>query len=101
MLKKTSMNSDSIVVKTQDHVSSDIDGETVLMSIENDKYYGMDSVGSRIWALLETPIKVNKLCETLIVEYEVESSQCEKDTLAYLQELVTEDLVQVVENTNA
>lgn len=96
MLQETTIKPESIVAKTQDHVASDIDGETVLMSVRNDKYYGMDLVGSHIWALLEQPIEVATLCRTLTQEYSVAPNVCEQETLAFLQELAEENLVQLV-----
>ncbi len=33
-------------------LSSKIDEDTILMSIEADSYFGLDPIGSRIWELL-------------------------------------------------
>lgn len=51
----------SIVATSNDLVSSDLDGEVVMMSIDNGEYYGLDAVGSRVWALLERPQAVSDL----------------------------------------
>lgn len=52
------INLNSVVAQSEDQVSTELDGETVLMSIEQGNYYGMDKVLSRIWALIEKPIPV-------------------------------------------
>jgi len=86
----------STVKWTDDLVSCDLDGETALMSVENGKYYAMDPMGSRIWALLEQARPVSAICSLLLEEFEVEPSQCEHDVLAFLNELAQDNLIKVV-----
>jgi hypothetical protein len=74
-------------------VSSDIDGEKVMMSIESGEYFGLDPVGSRIWELIENPIKIEKLVEVLLDEFEVIKEQCELDTLDFLNQLQEKNLL--------
>lgn len=78
---------DTTISQTKDIVASDIDGEVVMMSIGNGTYYGIDSIGSRIWELIETPCKVSDLIEKLLEEFEVDRPTCEKDVLKFLEEL--------------
>jgi len=77
-------------------VASDMDGETVMMSIENGEYFGLDPVGSRIWALIEKPIRIDKLVELLLEEFEVSKDQCEIDTLEFLNRLQEKNLLVVI-----
>lgn len=74
-------------------VSSNLDGETVMMSIENGEYFGLDSVGSRIWELLETPITVANLVDILVDEFEVSREECEADTIDFLNQLLDKHLL--------
>lgn len=85
----------STVTQSEDQVSTELDGETVLMSIEQGNYYGMDKILSRIWALIEKPIAVSALCDQLMKEYDVERDACEKDVLNVLNELAKEDLLKL------
>ena len=91
----------STVKWTDDLVSCDLDGETALMSVENGKYYAMDPMGSRIWALLEQARPVSAICSLLLEEFEVEPSQCEHDVLAFLNELAQDNLIKVVDESTA
>jgi len=77
-------------------VSTDVDGEKVMMSIENGEYFGLDSVGSRIWELIENPIKVEALVDLLIDEFDVSKEQCEVDTIEFLNELMAKKLLIIV-----
>jgi len=92
---------DSIALKTiikrnPELVSTDVDGEKVMMSIENGEYFGLDSVGSRVWELIENPIRVEELVNLLIDEFDVSKEQCEDDTLEFLNELMAKKLLIIV-----
>jgi hypothetical protein len=82
------------VVKSNDKlVSAPIDGEVVILSVERGSYFGLDEIGSEIWRRLETPVRVDALCETLVENYDAERSIIERDVLALLEKLVAEELV--------
>jgi len=85
----------STVKRAEDLVSCDLDGETALMSVANGKYYGLDPIGSRIWAFLEQDRTVEDLCGQLVEEFEVEPLQCRQDVLAFLQDLARDNLIKV------
>jgi len=68
-----------------------------MMSIENGQYYGMDLIGSHIWELIKTPIKVSDLIDTLLDKYDVDGDTCQRDLLAFLNDL-NQDNILVVEN---
>jgi hypothetical protein len=83
------------VVRNPGQISADLDGEVVVLSIDNGKYYNMDEVGSRIWALLERPISVAALIDLLVGEFEVEREICEVELLAFIRDLHAGGLVQI------
>jgi hypothetical protein len=85
----------SVVVRSPDQVSGDLDGRVVLLSIENGEYYNMEEVGSRIWALLENPLTVAALVERLLEEFDVERERCEREALAFLEQLRKDRLLRV------
>lgn len=87
---------DTVVVQIEETITSDIGGETVMMSLENSAYYGLDTIGSRIWELIAQPISVSSLCDTLQTEFEVERDTCCQDVLELLNHLYKENLVQIV-----
>lgn len=93
-MKKKSITANTVISRTEEVVASDIDGETVMMSIQNGKYYGLDDIGSRIWELMENPIKVSDLVDTLLARYEVDRESCERDVLKFLNELGDDKILQ-------
>jgi len=85
----------SIVGATKDQVSSDLGGETILLSMQSAMYYGLDSVGARIWELLREPVRVSEIRDVIAREYDVEIDRCESDVLAFLKELAAKGLIEV------
>jgi len=94
-MKKKDITTETTISQIEEIVASDIDGETVMMSIENGEYYGLDDIGSRIWELIEKPVRVSDLIDTLLERFDVDRETCEKDVLKFLNEL-NEDKIVVV-----
>lgn len=88
---------DTRIVASAKQVSSLIDDETVILSLTNGFYYGLDAVGSRIWNLIQVPIAVRCIHTTLLGEYEVNSQQCEHDILLLIEALSQAELIEVVD----
>jgi hypothetical protein len=85
----------STISQSQGQVSTEIDGEVVLMDIEKGSYFGMNHTLSRIWKLIETPVSVSTLCAQLTEEYDVTPDECMNDLLESLEGLKKENLVEV------
>jgi hypothetical protein len=82
-----------VLSRSKDLVFSAVDGEISLMNVETGKYYGLASVGARIWALLEEPTSVRGICDRLVSEYNVERARCEADVLRFVERMAAEGVV--------
>ena len=89
------IKTESYIKRNKEVFASEIDDEVVMMNVDSGKYYGMDTVGSRIWELIAEEIQVREVINKLMEEYDVEEEQCEKDVLEFLNELYENKLVQV------
>ena len=69
--------------------------EAVMMSVAAGKYYGLNSVGARIWELLETPKTIAQLCDQIEDEFEVDAVTCEMTVLKFAGDLVDNGIVDV------
>ena len=87
----------TVVAQKEEMLTSDLGEETVMMSIEKGAYYGLDSIGSRIWVLIEMPRMVSSLCDTLLAEYDVESEMCQQHVLAFLNDLHAHEIIEIVD----
>ncbi|WPC43292.1 lasso peptide biosynthesis PqqD family chaperone [Clostridium sp. JS66] len=86
---------DTIVVQKVGLDATDIDGEIVMMDIDKGKYYGFNSVGSRIWELIKNPIAIKEIKSALLKEYNVDTKTCEEAVLTFLNRLNDEELISV------
>jgi hypothetical protein len=84
------------VCRIGDVLDVDMDGELVMMNIEQGRYFGLNQTGTRIWTLLAKPVVISDLCDKLMAEFNVDQKQCEKEVVAYLEKLLTRGLLQVV-----
>jgi hypothetical protein len=87
---------DTVVAQTEGLFISELDGDTVLMSLHQAAYYGLDSTGQEIWNMIAEPGRVADLCEQLVAEYDVERDTCEQEVCDFLNELNREGLIRVV-----
>lgn len=85
----------STIVAASEQMSRDLDGETIILHIGTGHYYGLNGVGNRIWELIQRPIRVSEVRDTLCAEFDVDPTRCEHDLLALLQELASRSLIVV------
>ncbi|MBN2669518.1 MAG: lasso peptide biosynthesis PqqD family chaperone [Bacteroidales bacterium] len=88
-----SFPNDKIIYVNTDLLNSQIDGETVMMSLELGKYFGLNEVGSKIWELIQTPKTLNKVVEQLVEIYEIDYATCLKETSEFLASLYEQKLI--------
>ncbi|MGR9072521.1 MAG: lasso peptide biosynthesis PqqD family chaperone [Gammaproteobacteria bacterium] len=79
--------------RNEELISSEIDGETVMMSLEQGKYYGLDVVGSRVWDLLSTPQTLNDIVDALLIEFDVDRETCESDVSEFVERMLKNKLL--------
>jgi hypothetical protein len=83
----------SIITRSQELLTSEVDGEVVMMNIEGGKYYGINSVGAEIWRLMENPVSVSNICSELVKTFEIDNQTCESEVLTFLASLEAESLL--------
>lgn len=80
-------------IRNSKTISGRLHDELVMMDLDQGKYFSLNPVASRIWDLLEKPLKINELCGFLMDEYEVDSAQCRREVEEHLEEMVSLGLV--------
>ncbi|HZT76377.1 MAG TPA: PqqD family protein [Vicinamibacterales bacterium] len=87
------MSGATVLVAARDVMTADFSPEVVLLNLHDGMYYGVEDVGARVWALVQTPIALADIVDTVIAEFDVEPSRGEREVRAFLQELVERGLV--------
>lgn len=85
------------IKQMEGNIVCDVDGEKAMLSLETLKYYNLGDIGGDIWQLLEHKISVRQVIDTLMSEYEVDQWECEVKVVSFLERLVEEKLIQIVD----
>jgi hypothetical protein len=94
----TEIKMDSTVVVAKEQMSCGLDDEAVILSIKKGVYYSLNPCGNRIWSLIQKPVKVGKVRDSLLEEFDIDKETCEKDLLSLLSVMKNEGLI-VIEDT--
>ena len=76
-----------------DVLSQEVSGETVLLDIRSESYFGLDPVGTRIWELLQENGNLETTFKAMLEEYDVESDKLEADLIELIGKLEDAGLV--------
>jgi hypothetical protein len=87
----------STVTIPADVMFREISGEAVLLSLQTGKYYGLDEVGARMWALLAELGCLEPAYRTLLDEYDVPPERLQTDLIQLVDKLAAQGLLQVSE----
>lgn len=77
-------------------LAQNVGDEVVLLDLAGEQYFGLDSVGTRIWALLPESDSLEKVLDRLCDEFDAPRERIEADLLALIAALCEAGLVTVV-----
>jgi hypothetical protein len=93
----SALNLDSTVVHHPGIVAADMDGETVMMSIEAGEYFGLNDVGTYLWEFMAEPIAIKSLCQRVLDSYEVDEATCQTGVLNYVEKLLDRGVIKLAD----
>ena len=70
-----------------------LDRESVLLNLNTEKYFGLDSVGTRMWQLVTSAPTIDGAYYQLIEEFDVDPQTLRSDLSALLDHLVENGLI--------
>ena len=74
----------------------ELDGEAVLLNLENEQYYGLDSVGLRFWKWVEEYADYEKVLAQALENYRVDEATLRQDLNVLLAELADAKLITLI-----
>lgn len=81
-------------VKVPDDVLiSNLQEESVILNLDSERYYGLDSVGTRMLSVLTTSNSIEAAYERLTAEYDVDREVLRKDLLELVENLIAQGLL--------
>ncbi len=93
---RMNLSSSSRVVAIRDHVSCELDGEAVILSLDDAVYYGLNETALAIWNLIQKPAFVWEIRDKIVHDFQIESDVCENDILNLLSQLKDSSLLEIV-----
>ncbi len=78
-----------------DVMIQDVAGESVLLNLKSEQYFGLDDMGTCMWRSLTTSTSIQATYEQLLTEYDVDADQLRTDLNALVENLVAHGLVEV------
>ena len=95
MIKNVKLEKEQVVFQVEGNIVSDMEGEKVMLSIHNGKYYNLGDIGGDIWDLLTEPISIESVIAKLQLQYEVGLKECEEHVVTFLHQLHSEGLIRL------
>lgn len=87
------ITTNTTIQRNNEILTSDLDGEKVMMSIKFSEYYGLGKTGSFIWDNIEKPIKICDLIDLITDKFNVEKEKCYNDISPFINDLVEKELI--------
>jgi hypothetical protein len=89
------MNSDARVVASAEALAADVEDEVVLLNMATGYFHQLNAVGSYLWRRLAEPRTIAELCESALQDFEADEEICQREVVAFVQELNAAGLVHV------
>lgn len=74
------------------------DGESVLLHLETETYFGLNAIGTRMWTVLTQADSIDQAVAILLAEYEVEPEVLRRDLDTLIAQLLQHRLLFVQES---
>ncbi len=86
---------DAVICIEPSNVSCDLADEAIILNIQSGTYFGLNSVGARIWKAVAKPTSIRDICAVICNEYDIEPAQCEQDVKRLVHNMVKNGLVRL------
>ena len=85
----------TLISRSPSVLTAEVDGEIVMMSIEQGRYFGLDDIGSDIWKRIEQPCSFASLIDRLAADYDADRATIAADVHALLGRMAAQDVVKL------
>lgn len=83
---------DKVIIPAQ-VMARQVGTETVILDLASGTYFGLDSVGARIWELMGEGKTLVQVCDTMQAEFEVSRADIERDVIDLVKKLQAQQLI--------
>jgi hypothetical protein len=93
MQPATDIAADTIIARTNAVVGSEVDGQLLIMNIEQGRYFALDAVAADVWSRLEVPGAFAALVDALHADYAAPKEEIAADLRALLATMLTNGMI--------
>jgi hypothetical protein len=93
--KTRQIGATTMISRSPSVLTAEVDGEIVMMSIEQGRYFGLDDIGSDIWKRIEPPCSFGALIDGLAADYEADRATISTDVQNLLGLMAEQDVVRL------
>jgi hypothetical protein len=79
-------------------LTQEVGGETVILDLKSESYFGLDEISTRIWQLLQENKDLQTITSTMLDEYNVQEKKLEEDIQTLLAQLNDAGLISFISN---
>jgi hypothetical protein len=94
MSDRPNLTDDARLARAEGLVASEVNGETVILCIENGHFFHLNVTGSRIWSLFDAPMTFGELCASLRDRFAVDADQCRRDVAEFVEQMVAQGVLE-------
>jgi len=73
----------------------ELDGESVVLNLDSERYFGLDEVGTRMVTCLSEANSIQAAYEMLLTEYDVDPDTLRQDLQTLIEDLLAHGLVEI------
>ncbi|OLP15692.1 hypothetical protein BST81_25010 [Leptolyngbya sp. 'hensonii'] len=73
----------------------ELDGESVILNLNTERYFGLNEMGTRMWSALTQSTSIQAAYETLLTEYDVDADLLRQDLQHLVEQLIEHGLVEI------
>ncbi len=95
-MTQKALSLDSVVRHAPDVLFRNLDGEAVIVDLKTGTYFGLDPVGTCIWAALQQPGTLRRALEAVLAGFDVKREVAEPDLLSLAGELRDKGLLELL-----
>lgn len=85
----------SILVAKKELLCCELGDGAVILDLDSGIYYGLDPVGTYVWAQIQEPKVMTDLIADLRDAYAVDPTQCEQDLRKFLVTMIERNLIEL------
>lgn len=95
MSRSVTVDESSTVVANRNLLGCDLSEGAVILDLESGVYYGLDSVGTFIWSVIQEPKTFSDVTAAVLEEYAVERERCVEDLKKLFTEMADRNLIDI------